>query len=135
MLHAASMKYDRLWQRLFEYVDEWASAREVPGGIEVTFKTTPVVTRTVEVVVTPAEWDDYISTIYGTGDPRVTPLKQKVLAMPDTARYLVYDGTYDWQSSQTRELPESGFSPGPGEWVVEDAEDNVIDRFAGRDGE
>ncbi|WGY04652.1 LuxR C-terminal-related transcriptional regulator [Nocardioides sp. QY071] len=43
------MKFDRLWERLFEYVNEWASAREVPGGIEVTFRTAQGVTRTVEV--------------------------------------------------------------------------------------
>ena len=135
MVHAFAMKHCRLWERLIEYVNEWASAREVPGGIEVTFETAPGVTRTVEVVVTSAEWDGYISTIYGTGDPRATPLKQKVLATPDTARYLVYDDTYDWQPSETRELPEDDFNPGPGEWVVTDAEGNTIDRFADFDAD
>ena len=99
------MEYDRLWERLIEYINEWASAGEVPGGIEVTFEQSPGATRTVEVVVAPAEWDDYITTIYGTGDPRATGLKHKVLAMPEGAPYLVYD-TYDWEPSKTRGLPE-----------------------------
>jgi hypothetical protein len=36
----------------------------VPGGIKVTFETAPGMTRTVEVVMTGAEWDRYISTVY-----------------------------------------------------------------------
>ena len=123
------MKYDRLWQRLVEYLNEWASAREVPGGIEVTFEQSPGVPRTVEVVVTSADWDDYISTVYGTGDPRATPLSKKLLAMPDETFYLVYD-TYDWEPSRTRELPKADFNPGPGEWIVPDDDGNTIDRFA-----
>lgn len=123
------MKCDRLWERLIEYIDEWASARDLPGGIEVTFEQAPGVTRTVEVVVSLAEWDDYVSTIYGTGDPRATTLKQKLLAMPERADYLVYD-IYHWEPSQTRELPGEVLDPGPGEWVVTDDDGNVIDRFA-----
>jgi hypothetical protein len=122
------VKYDRLWQRLVEYINEWASAREVPGGIEITFEPSPGVSRTVEEVVTPAEWDDYICTVYGTGDPRATPLKKHLVEMPDGAFYMVY-GRYDWEPSATRELPEDDFNPGPG-WVVTDDDGNVIDRFA-----
>ena len=126
------MEYDRLWERLIEYVNEWATAREVPGGIEVAFETAPGETRVVEIVVTSAEWDDYISTMFGTGDPRATPLKQHVLATPDTARFLVYD-TYDWQPSESRKSSEEALNPGPGEWVVQDAEGNTLDRFADLD--
>jgi len=78
--------------------------------------------------VTLAEWDDYVSTIYGTGDPRVTPFKEQVLATPAAAHYLVYD-TYDWVPSATRELPDDDFAPGPGEWVVTDDGGTIIDRF------
>ena len=124
-----AVKCDRLWERLIEYISEWASPREVSGGIEVTIEHSLGVTRTVEVVVTGAEWDDYISTLYGTGDPRATPLKSKVLATPEGVPYLVYDN-YDWEPSETRELPEDDFDPGPGEWVVTDDNGNVIDRFA-----
>jgi hypothetical protein len=105
------VKYDRLWERLIECINEWASAREVPGGIEVTFEQSPGGTRTVKVLVTLADWDDYVSTIYGTGDPRATTLKKKVLTMPNGAHYLVYD-TYDWVPSERRELPEDDFTLG-----------------------
>jgi hypothetical protein len=108
---------------------------EAPGWHGGRLRDRTGVTRTVEVVVTSAEWDGYISTIYGTGDPRAIPFKQKVLATPDTARYLVYDDTYDWRPSETRELPADDFNPGPGEWVVEDAEGNIIDRFTDFEGE
>lgn len=116
----------------------------MPGGIEVTFEQSPGVTRTVEVVVAPTDWDHYLGTIYGTGDPHATRLKEEVLATPDGTPYLVYD-TYDWVPSETPELPEDDFAPGPGEWVLTDDEpasggslfdENVIARYAdfsGRD--
>lgn len=128
-VHPCAVKYDRLWERLFEYLDEWASAREVPGGIEVTFEQSPGVPRTVEVGVTSADWGDYMSTVYGTGDPRATPLNKKLLAMPDEMSYLVYD-TYDWEPSGTQGLPKADFGPGQGEWGVTDDDGNTIDRFA-----
>jgi hypothetical protein len=120
--------YDRLWERLIEYINEWAKAREVPGGIEVTFEQSPGVTRIVEVVVASADWENYVGTIYGTDDPRATTLQEEVLATPDGAHYLVYD-TYDWVPSETRELPEDDFDPGPSEWVLMDDDGNVIERF------
>jgi hypothetical protein len=126
------VKYHRLWERLLEYLNEWASAREVPGGIEVTYEPSPGVTRTVEVVVSSADWDGYVSTIYGTGDPRATTLRRDILATPDGVPFLVYD-TYGWEPSETRELPEDDFDPGPGEWVVTDDDGKVIDRFASFD--
>lgn len=48
---------------------------------------------------------------------------------PEEADYLVYD-TYDWEPSQTRELPGDVLDSGPGEWVVTNDDGNVIDRFA-----
>ena len=133
-------RYDDLWSRLLEHVGEWASAREVPGGIEVTFEQAPGVTRTVEVVVTPAAWDGYVTTIYGTGEPGATPLRSRVLATPDGVPYLVYDcDTCDWVPSRTRELlpddDDDGPGHGPGQWVVTDAEGNVTHRFADFDGQ
>lgn len=131
-VHPFGMKYDRLWERLNEYVDEWASARVVPGGIEITFEQSPGVTRTVEVVITVSDWNNYVSTIYGTGDPRVTGLKAQVLATPSGAPFLVYD-TYDWVPSETRDLPRDDFDPGPGEWMVVDDHGNAVARFADLD--
>src|SRR4051794_6745279 len=59
-VHPGAVKYDHAWERLLEYLDEWATAREVPGGIEVAFDPSPGVTRVVEIVVAPADWDDYL---------------------------------------------------------------------------
>jgi hypothetical protein len=121
--------YDHGWDRLVDYIDDWASAREVPGGIEITLARSSGATRTIEVVMTPDEWDDYTSTIYGTDDPGRTTLKEIVLAMPEGAPYLVYD-SYDWTPSGTRDLREDDLSPGPGAWIVQDDRGAVIDRFA-----
>lgn len=127
------MKYDRLWERLIEHLEELGSAREVPGGIEVTFERPGGVSRTVEIVMTSRDWDDFISTMYGTGDPSVTTIRSEVLAVPDDKRYLVYD-TYDWEPSATRTVPPDPFliaDPQPrGEWVAVDEEGNVTSRFA-----
>ena len=81
---------------------------------------------------TSSDWNNYLSTIYGTGDPRVTGLKAQVLATPAGAPLLVYD-TYDWVPSETRELPLDDFDPGPGEWVVVDDHGNAVARFADLD--
>ena len=120
------MKYDRLWERLLQYINQWASAEEVDCGIRVTFEQHPGTIRTVDLVITPSDWDDYISTIYGTGDPSSTNLKRTVFAIPDEFTYLVYD-TYDWVPSSEPVLPDDDIDPGPGVWVVTDANGRVLD--------
>jgi len=111
------VKRARTWTHVLDHIDQWASAREVPGGIEITFEQAPGVRRRVEVVVTAEDWEDYLSVIWGSWDPRVTPFKDTVLAMPVETYYLVYD-TYDWIPSRTRDLPDEELPSGPGEWVV-----------------
>lgn len=128
-VHNQDVRNRRVWARVLEHIDQWASSRDVPGGIEITFEQPPGASRTVEVVVTPDDWDTYLSVIWGTDDPRVTPFKDKVLAMPADTAYLVYD-TYDWWPSHTPEPPGDDRPPGPGEWVVTDRAGKVIDRFA-----
>jgi hypothetical protein len=64
-------------------------------------------------VVTLADWDDYVSTIYGTGDGSATVLQDEVLAMPDAAEFLVYDD-YDWEPSRARELSADDAACRPG---------------------
>ncbi len=127
--HPAGVTYDRMWERLLGYLAEWATAREVPRGIEVTL-TRVGVERTVVVVVSPADWDDYVSTIFGSGDPEVTPIRSEIEALPDEHRFLVYD-TYDWVPSATAELPDP---PAPhrtagGEWITTGG-DGTVHRFA-----
>ncbi|WP_322919173.1 hypothetical protein [Nocardioides renjunii] len=106
----------RLWRRLLDDVDRWASAREVPAGIEITFEQSPGVSRTVEVVMTPDDWESFISVIWARAEPRDTPFRSKVIGTPADADYLVYD-TYDWWPSATRELQEEEPPAGPGTWV------------------
>ena len=93
----------RSWERLLGYISEWATMRESLGGIELVYEQPPGVTRTLELVLSPDEWDDYIGTVFGTDDPRATPLRRQVLATPEWAPYLVY-GTYDLVPSPTSEL-------------------------------
>ena len=127
------MGYERAWERLLEYLDELGSAREVSAGIEVIFAQSPGRTRTVEVVMSPRDWDEYISIMYGDGDPAGTMIRQKLLAVPDGVPYLVYDHTYDWTPSETRELPADDFDPASqGVWVVNDDAGDVVDRSSYR---
>ena len=113
--------YERVWERLLEYLGELGDAQEVEGGIEVTIRRPRGPEQVVEVVVTRLDWDNYVSIIYGDGDPARTPIRGRVLAVPRERRFLVYDGAYDWQSCATRTLPPD---PGPdgargGHWFVE----------------
>ena len=57
-------------------------------------------------------------------------IKEKVLGAPEGAPFLVYNNTYDWTASTTRQLPADDFDPGPGEWVVTDDDGRVVSRFA-----
>ena len=127
------MQYDRLWQRLIDYLDEWADAREVPGGIAVTFEGADGRSRTVELVMSPKDWEEYASIMYGDGDPAKTPIKQVVTSAPEGVPFLVYTNTYDWAASSTRDLPEDDPLLGQGEWVVLDDEGKVVSRFADRE--
>ncbi len=128
------MGYERVWERLIGHLDELGSAREVPGGIEVTIAHSPGHTRTVGVVMSPQDWDTFISTMYGDGDPANTAIKEKVLAVPAGTPYLVYDDTYDWTPSETRTLPADDWHPrAQGQWVVKNGGGKVLDRSGDRD--
>lgn len=98
------------WERLLGYINEWASAREVREASKLSLSNLRVVIRIVEVLVSPADWDDYITTIYGTGEPRDTPLQQKRFCntqsgSPSGLRHLRLDTVHD------PELPPEVFSP------------------------
>jgi hypothetical protein len=125
-----NVNYDRLWPRLIDYLNEWATAREVPGGIVVTFEDEEGRSRTVEVVTSPKDWDEFVSTIYGDGDPSKTHIKAVVTSAPVGVPFLVYNNAYDWTASSTRDVPEPDFDLGPGEWLATDREGKVVSRFA-----
>lgn len=101
----ASMKYERIWDRLVEHLDEMGSAREVPVGVEVAFRSPDGVARTITLVVSRTDWDNYITIIHADGDPSVTRIRDAIRAMPADTRYLVYDGAYDFAPSTSVTLP------------------------------
>ena len=73
------------WNRLLEFLISWADAREVTGGIEVTFRRCAGGRRTVELVLTPDEWDSLVSVVR-----RDTPgsVKDRILALPEGQPFL-----------------------------------------------
>ena len=123
------MTYELTWEGLLTYLDGWATAREVSGGIEVELGDPCGGRRVVEMVVTPEDWDVYVTTVFGTGDAALTPLKEKLLATPENNRFLVY-ATYDWVPSPTRTLVRPAPPTELGEWVVRDERSRVTARYA-----
>lgn len=122
-----------MWERLIEYLDGWSTAHEVPGGIELTFDHPSGERRTVDIVISPADYEDYLSIVFGDDDPEIAGIKPAVMSMPHGLRYLVYDD-YDW-------FPSSSPAPPPdewddlvpaegGEWVATDQEGKVTNRFS-----
>jgi hypothetical protein len=131
MAHAGHMA-DAGWERLLDHLTTWGSAREVPGGIQVTFQQPSGEPRTVEIVASPAEWGEYAGSIWGVDDPAATDIGRRVSELPPDQPFLVYDGG-DWLPSTTRDLPDpdDDVEPEPGgEWVVLDTEGNVVSRYA-----
>lgn len=133
------MGYERLWERLIEFLNGWATAREVrPGRIEVTLPRsgTP---RTIELVMTHEEWDDLVTILHGDFDLAASTVKRSVLGVGADQRFLVYR-TYELVPSLTPDLPEDPedrqlqelarqHPEGFGRWVVLDKQGNVLDEL------
>src|ERR1700742_3011032 len=134
MAHPGDMRIDDLWARLLADLDTWASAREVEGGIEVTFEQATGVARTVEIVATPGDWGEYAGVVWGAVGPALAELRSVLLAMPTDTGYLVYTDSYDFEPSPTRVPlpgPDADFLPEPGgQWVALDSDGRVTSRFA-----
>ena len=92
------------WNRLLESLSSWADAREVAGGIEVTFKRPSGGHRTAQLVLTPDDWDSLVSLV-GRDTPR--SVRERILALPEDQPFLVCDRGVDLIPSATRELPPS----------------------------
>lgn len=92
------------WNRLMESFSSWADARQVTGGVEVSFKRPSGGHRTVELVLTPDDWDSLVGLVQ-----RDTPrsVKERILALPEDQPFLVCDRGVDLVPSATRELPSS----------------------------
>lgn len=108
------------WKSLLESLSSWADAREVTGGIEVTFRRPTGGRRTVELVMTRAEWDSLAGTI-GRDTPR--SVRERILDLPEDRPFLVCDRGVDLFASATRQLPRDpllDLQPEPGgRWIAE----------------
>jgi hypothetical protein len=118
------------WDGLVEALNGWADTRQVEDGIEVTFTTSDGVRRTVQVVMTPDDWEELAWVIRGVSPET---LQDRILALPDDVPFLVCDSGVELVASQTRELPSDSlddFRPEPGgRWVVTDGVGHVLSEF------
>ena len=124
------MNDERAWEQLLEALNAWAEAREVPGGMEVTFRASTGALRTVEIVLTPEDWVE-LAVVIGGQSPET--VRRTVLSLPEEESFLVCDSGVELVPSTTRELPPDPFddvAPEPGgHWVVLDDAGNVVSRF------
>src|SRR6478735_2268332 len=116
---AGEMNYvPTAWDQLLVSLRTWASPREVPGGIEVSSVDESGTSRTVEIVMSPNNWDE-LAVVIGIESP--DRLKRRLLALPDDTPFLVCDSGVELIASNTRNLPQDDFTPEPGgHWVVTD---------------
>jgi len=134
------MSYERLWERLLEFLNNWSTAVEVePGRIEVTLDNPDGSKRGLEIVMTPAEWDDMVTVAEGDFDSPAQEVRQTLLRLRGHERLLVYD-QYPLVPSTTADPPvDPGITrldelarqhpAGIGRWVVRDRDGNVVDEF------
>lgn len=129
--NAGGMNPEPAWDRLLASLRTWADVREVTGGVEVSFLGGAGARRTVEVVMTPGEWDE-LSEVIQIESP--DSMKRRLLALEDDKPFLVCDSGVELIASSSRDLPPdefADFTPEPGgEWVVTDEAGNVVSRFA-----
>lgn len=133
------MSYERLWERLLDFLNGWASAREAgPGRIEVTVGPTER-PRTVTLVMTREQWDDLVTIPFGDFALAAGELRRRVLRLRGDQGYLVYR-TYELVPSTTPVLPEDPdelrlqelarrHPEGFGRWVALDEAGDVVDEL------
>ena len=80
------MKYERLWKRLIESLDDWTSATEARSGqIEVALPHSGIPARRPLIVITPDEWDDMVTVMWRTALPQLKAVVTRVAASLATA--------------------------------------------------
>ena len=136
--HARQVSYDRLWERLLDYLDGWSTATEVePGRVEVAMENSNAPYRVVEILMTPHEWDDMVTIPWGDFDSAAQEVQKAVLRLPSQERFLIYRD-YELVPSATPSLPPApeearldqlaGEHPETlGRWVVTDRDGNERD--------
>ena len=137
------MGYERLWERLLEFLNGWSSAVETaPGRVEVTAVLPDGSRRRVEIRMTRHEWDDMVTIPWGDFDLAANEVRKSVLAMTNRERFLVYTD-YELVASATPAPPADPDAirlgelarqhpHGFGRWVVEGPDGKVQDEFGAR---
>jgi hypothetical protein len=132
--------YERLWERLLEFLDTWATATEIgPGRIRVDFEKSPGWIRVVHILMTDDEWDDTVTVMWGSFDDAAREVRERILGLQPDERFLLY-GQYELVPSATERLPVDPdverlqqlarqHPEGFGTWVVLDKDGDVLDEF------
>ncbi|MFO6453342.1 MULTISPECIES: hypothetical protein [unclassified Aeromicrobium] len=110
-----------------------------PGRLRVRFVDPTGSVRAVDILMTPDEWDDIATVVWGSDELAAAWVKQRILDTEPRHRYLVHS-ICDLIPSETEFLP-----PNPrlerakqavrdrpqerGRWVVLDDDGNVVDEF------
>ena len=126
------VRYERVWERLIESLNNWTSASETGAGqIEVALPDNSVPARHVVIVMTPDEWDQMVTVMWGNFDGAFQDVKRTLLTMQPDDHFAVY-ADYRMESSTEPTLPEPpDITPEPGgEWVAYDREGRIESRFA-----
>ncbi len=99
------MTYERLWERLLEFLDGWSEATETaPGRLRLAFEDSEGSTRVVEILMSREEWDHLVTIPWGDFDLAAQEVRNAVLGLPDDKRFLVYE-SYELVPSATPDLP------------------------------
>ena len=116
------------WTRLIVALDGWGSAAQVgPGRIAVTL---PGSGRRVVVVLTPEDWHEMWSVMWGNVDDAIADVRRALLGLQPHEGFAVY-ADHGLQPSTEPTLPEDEDLPArPGEWVALDRDGRVTSRFS-----
>ena len=135
------MGYERLWERLFEFLNGWTTATEVePGRIEVVLANSDGSSRVVEILMTRNEWDQMVTIPHGDFDLAAQAVRNVLLRLRPDEGFLIF-GDYELIPSTASTLPidpedavmeelARQHPEGFGRWVVLDRDGRVVDEFA-----
>jgi hypothetical protein len=129
--HAVRVKYERLWERLIESLDNWTSATEGRSGqIEVELPNSGIPARRARISMTPDEWAEMVTVMWGDFDSALQDVKRTLLTLQANEHFALY-ADYRLEPSTEPTLPEPQIPPpGTGEWLVLDGEGRVVSRYA-----
>jgi len=99
------MRYERLWERLLEFLNQWSTAVEVePGRLQVSLVTSDGSTKDVEILMTHQEWDDMVTIPWGDFDGAAQEVRRSLLGLRNDERFLIF-GDYELVPSEIETLP------------------------------